>query len=72
MDGSSILHKVLTWLEQEVEKGLHDPSVDAKVESLLKLGWTKTKEQLMELVEKWDGTEAVSYTHLTLPTSDLV
>lgn len=57
MDGSSILHKVLTWLEQEVEKGLHDPSVDAKVESLLKLGWTKTKEQLMELVEKWDGTE---------------
>lgn len=57
MDGSSILHKVLTWLEQEVEKGLHDPSVDAKVESLLKLGWTKTKEQLFELVEKWDGTE---------------
>lgn len=57
MDGSSILHKMLTWLEQEVEKGLHDPSVDAKVESLLKLGWTKTKEQLMELVEKWDGTE---------------
>lgn len=57
MDGSSILHKVLTWLEQEVEKGLHDPSVDAKVESLLKLGWTKTKEQLSELVEKWDGTE---------------
>jgi hypothetical protein len=57
MDGSSILHKVLTWLEQEVEKGLHDPSVDAKVESLLKLGWTKTKEQLIELVEKWDGTE---------------
>lgn len=57
MDGSSILHKVLTWLEQEVEKGLHDPSVDAKVESLLKLGWTKTKEQLLELVEKWDGTE---------------
>ena len=57
MDGSSILHKVLTWLEQEVEKGLHDPSVDAKVESLLKLGWTKTKAQLIELVEKWDGTE---------------
>lgn len=57
MDGSSILHKVLTWLEQEVEKGLHDPSVDAKVESLLKLGWTKTKEQLIELVAKWDGTE---------------
>lgn len=57
MDGSSILHKVLTWLEQEVEKGLHDPSVDAKVESLLKLGWSKTKEQLLELVEKWDGTE---------------
>ncbi len=57
MDGSSILHKVLTWLEQEVEKGLHDPSVDAKVESLLKLGWTKTKEQLLELVDKWDGTE---------------
>lgn len=57
MGGSSILHKVLTWLEQEVEKGLHDPSVDAKVESLLKLGWTKTKEQLLELVEKWDGTE---------------
>ena len=57
MDGSSILHKVLTWLEQEVEKGLHDPSVDAKVESLLKLGWTKTKEQHIELVEKWDGTE---------------
>ena len=54
MDGSSILHKVLTWLEQEVEKGLHDPSVDAKVESLLKLGWTKTKEQLIELVEKWE------------------
>lgn len=57
MDGSSILHKVLTLLEQEVEKGLHDPSVDAKVESLLKLGWTKTKEQLLELVGKWDGTE---------------
>lgn len=57
MDGTAILHKVLTWIEQEVEKGLHDPSVDAKVESLLKLGWTKTKEQLIELVEKWDGTE---------------
>ena len=57
MDGNAILHKVLTWIEQEVEKGLHDPSVDAKVESLLKLGWTKTKEQLLELVEKWDGTE---------------
>ncbi|XKX17622.1 hypothetical protein MVUOKPPV_CDS0225 [Klebsiella phage phi1_175008] len=57
MDGNAILHKVLTWIEQEVEKGLHDPSVDAKVESLLKLGWTKTKEQLIELVEKWDGTE---------------
>ncbi len=57
MDGSAILHKLLTWLEEEVEKGLHDPSVDAKVESLLKLGWTKTKEQLLELVEKWDGTE---------------
>ena len=57
MDGNVILHKVLTWIEQEVEKGLHDPSVDARVESLLKLGWTKTKEQLIELVEKWDGTE---------------
>lgn len=57
MDGNALLHKVLTWIEQEVEKGLHDPSVDAKVESLLKLGWTKTKEQLIELVEKWDGTE---------------
>lgn len=57
MDGNAILHKVLTWIEQEVEKGLHDPSVDAKVESLLKLGWTKTREQLIELVEKWDGTE---------------
>lgn len=57
MDGSSVLHKVLVWLEQEVEKGLHSPEVDAKVESLLKLGWTKTKEQLIELVEKWDGTE---------------
>lgn len=57
MDGNAILHKVLTWIEQEVEKGLHDPSLDAKVESLLKLGWTKTKEQLIELVEKWDGTE---------------
>lgn len=57
MDGNAILHKVLTWIQQEVEKGLHDPSVDAKVESLLKLGWTKTKEQLIELVEKWDGTE---------------
>lgn len=57
MDGNAILHKVLTWIEQEVEKGLHDPSVDARVESLLKLGWTKTKEQLIELVEKWDGTE---------------
>lgn len=57
MDGNAILHKVLTWIEQEVEKGLHDPSVDAKVESLLKLGWTKTKEQLIELIEKWDGTE---------------
>lgn len=54
MDGNAILHKVLTWIEQEVEKGLHDPSVDAKVESLLKLGWTKTKEQLIELVEKWE------------------
>lgn len=54
MDGNAILHKVLTWIEQEVEKGLHDPSVDAKVESLLKLGWTKTKEQLVELVEKWE------------------
>ncbi|UYL04853.1 hypothetical protein EBOKLHFM_00257 [Klebsiella phage KP13-26] len=57
MDGNAILHKVLTWIEQEVEKGLHDPSVDAKVESLLKLGWIQTKEQLIELVEKWDGTE---------------
>lgn len=57
MDGNAIIHKVLTWIQQEVEKGLHDPSVDAKVESLLKLGWTKTKEQLIELVEKWDGTE---------------
>lgn len=57
MDGNAILHKVLTWIEQEVEKGLHDPSVDAKVKSLLKLGWTKTREQLIELVEKWDGTE---------------
>ena len=54
MDGNAILHKVLTWIEQEVEKGLHDPSVDAKVESLLKLGWTMTKEQLIELVEKWE------------------
>lgn len=54
MDGNAILHKVLTWIEQEVEKGLHDPSLDAKVESLLKLGWTKTKEQLIELVEKWE------------------
>lgn len=57
MEGIAVLHKVLTWIEQEVEKGLHDPSVDAKVESLLKLGWTKTKEQLIELIEKWDGTE---------------
>lgn len=54
---TQLIHHALVWLAKEIEEGLHDPPVDAKVETLLAKGWEITKERLLEFIDKWDGTE---------------
>lgn len=46
-----LLPFVLEQIEKLIEQGLHSPELDAKVESLMRLGWTKTKEQIAELIK---------------------